>query len=125
MTIATTCVEHLTMARDKIMSIEHWTTGHEALADPKDPTSIVDVNSPHATCWCAMGAIRSTRSYGSESMVAEILASVILGLEDSRYFPRRVYPWEIVSDFNDSHGHRQVIEMFDKAILLAGKAHDE
>lgn len=115
--VATTYVEWLTMARDKITPDNQWIQGRDALIDPSDNQSFVDPDDERATCWCAYGAIASIKTGLYHWAALDIVARSINPT-------KRTDMVEAIADFNDSHGHAQVLEMFDEAIVLA-KHYDE
>lgn len=92
--------ETLTKARDLIADPKRWT--HHALARDSVFRKTVP-NSPDATCWCALGAIwKATGDVEADNDGAySALHDVINGS---------------VVNFNDTHTHAEVIELFNKAI---------
>jgi hypothetical protein len=101
-------VEILKAARDLIADETKWTQGYFAKDAQGKYVSPLDVE---AACFCAIGAV--SRVSGQPSF------------ETDKSEPAR-YLWEVIGvsdqfvfEFNDTHTHPEVIELFDKAIARA------
>ena len=101
--------ELLIAARAKIEKPENWTTGWYA----KTATGRqCNTDDPEAICFCSMGAI-------------DAAAGIDVYLAQRAYYElqlvleRIIYPGFGIAEFNDTHTHAQVLDMFDKAIANA------
>lgn len=105
-------IEILKAARALILDPQAWTQNVSARNQHGVP---VDVSSPQATCFCALGAIFSlTNDFGHEDAVEALSHEV----------------WKqgcgiFVAEFNDTHTHTEVIALFDKAIASLEAQHGE
>lgn len=95
-------LEILVNARKLIEKEENWTQATMARTADDKP---VYTTHPEAMKFCALGAINKAGRLASYESVMSACALLrdTLGRKD-------------VVDFNDSHTHREVIELFDKAI---------
>ena len=98
----------LIRARARIADREHWTTG--ALARDADGNEVVP-RDRRAVDWCALGALyRVTTPVKGHRSASELLAAEIdgrLAVGDLDY---------TITNFNDSHTHKQVLALYDRAI---------
>ena len=93
----TTTIEILKAARDLIAKPENWTQG-----------SYYEVKGGNH-CYCALGAIDKVSDGGGAFPIEALIAKGFLeraGMQN-------------VADFNDSHTHSEVIDLFSKAISSA------
>lgn len=90
-----TTLEVLKAAREKIADPYRWVKGEMCV-----PSSVAPW-SKRCTGWCALGAIANVRNGWATTSDLAALGT----MHESR-----------TSDFNDSHTHPEVIDMFDKAI---------
>jgi hypothetical protein len=98
-----TTTELLIAAKDKISNPKNWTT-HAAAKDVYDKQ--ISVYSKEAVCWCSMGAVES-------------LVDPTMGILIEKAWQRlREAAGCFISEYNDSHTHEEVMELFDKAIEL-------
>ena len=99
-----TTAQILTEARALIDTPEKWTQGELAR---NSKGRVIDYESKNAVCYCAAGALKRSAErrakllYTAESLLA------------------RVANVEFVWQFNDTHSHAEVMELFDRAISLA------
>ena len=95
-----TTVEILEAARALIAKPEHWCKGAQAL----DATGTVRRPcSRLAVRWCSLGATdRVTRYKGIRA--------------DNALYSALGMPPEGIANFNDSHTHAEVLDLFDRAI---------
>lgn len=98
-------VEILRGARGKISEPRHWAQGDFARDIEGNPVSFA---SSDAVCWCARGAIYATDEFDSWGAI-QLLRRAI---EEQTGDPA-------VARFNDTHGHTDVLAVFDRAIELA------
>lgn len=98
--------EILIAARAKIEKLEHWTQG--AFARDIVGSALRDGFAKSAVCFCSMGAVEA--AVGIHGKVVDDAVYLLYRAYDQCY---------AVEAFNDSHSHQEVLEMFDKAILLA------
>lgn len=103
----TSSKEILIAARKKIEKPENWTQGQAARNKFQhwcDPTYAF------ATCWCALGAIRSVvgRDLESDTFFVSAYKELVKVSED-----------RLIARFNDSHTHEEVLALFDRAIANA------
>jgi len=95
--------ETLKAARLLITPRENWTQG--ALSRDKDGIPNPD---DEAVCFCSLGAVMEVTTCAAEyNNAVDMFYGLVL--DDPAYF-------------NDSHSHEEVLEMFDKAIVLAEQA---
>ena len=98
----------LIRARARIADREHWTKG--TLAADGDGNEVLP-KSRRAVRWCALGALYRVTSpvkghrSASELLAAEIHGGPAFGDADYR-----------ITEFNDSHTHKQVLALYDRAI---------
>lgn len=99
--------EHLIAAKKRIEKPENWTT--HVLARNSAGMS-VESWSFEAICWCSIGAVSKApdTKYTQKSACYKYLEQAISTNSDTS-----------ISDFNDTHTHAEVMEMWDKAIALA------
>ena len=101
-----TLKEVLVQARELISDPERWTTGFVAVDHRGEPTS---ATHPHATAWCASGAIwhvvgdSRAENLGPWNALSEALG----GSVDDHTIP-------VTNDGPD--GHEKILAGFDKAI---------
>lgn len=98
MTETLTPLETLTKARELLSDLNRWTK--EVSARDVDDRPIGPC-SPHATCWCILGAlchVNETNHYTGQAIV-----DLVEVVQDIAYF-------------NDHAKHSQVLGAFDKAI---------
>lgn len=98
----------LQAARDLISDPKRWTQGWFAKDDQGTDTHSL---SPQAACWCSLGALTKAAGSGYYSRELGYLEKVL----DAK-------TGQGVSQFNDSHTHAEVVEVFDEAIKLAKEA---
>lgn len=99
--------EILTKAKDKIANPENWTKKRTA----RNKNGIgVSVTSSEAVCWCSVGAIE---------YVWMINGALLDEFRNCIDLLEKVIGGRGVGHFNDSHTHTEVMEAFDKAILLS------
>lgn len=100
-----TTAKILKAARDLISKPENWTTGGLA----RNPDGVfVPVSSIDAVCFCALGAIdKVSEDKAYRNWAYERLRDA---LGDGR---------RMVSTFNDSASHSEVLDLFSKAIKAA------
>ena len=104
-------VRVLTEARDLISDPKRWTQGAYARDAHGRQTYWGD---PAAVCWCASGAIsKATKLTPAQSAMNRDLVDQAQAELDSAIDHYGVFT------FNDSRTHKEVLEMFDRAI--AGK----
>ena len=101
-----TTLEILTSAREKISDESRWTT--EAYARSRDGR-IVSWSAPDAVCWCAQGAVRSETDGIDINPGLSAIGALCLALPGLT----------LLSEFNDSCTHAEVLALFDKAIADA------
>lgn len=102
-----TAKEILIAARKKIEKPENWTQGQAARNKSQ---SWCDPTYDFATCWCALGAIRSIVGKGSEADASFVDAyKELVKVSEDRF----------IGAFNDTHTHAEVLALFDKAIANA------
>jgi len=95
-----TTLEILEAARALIAEPEHWTKHVRARNRWHEEVS---PKSDDARQWCAVGAIERSCDIESRSRLFDLLRD---GLPDRA----------LVGDFNDSHTHAEVLDLFDRAI---------
>jgi hypothetical protein len=64
-----------------------------------------------AVCFCALGAIFRTQGSHDQSDAVRFLESVVDDMD--------------VGEFNDSHTHKEILALFDRAIKIARSFEDE
>ena len=96
-----TPLETLKAARDLISDPARWTQGCAARNVNGEPVDLMDNT---AVCWCALGAISIT----------DLMRGI--GISDASKALRRVTPFGLVGQFNDTHTHAEVLALFDAAI---------
>lgn len=101
-----TTVEILRAARSKIEKEENWT--QEELAVTGDGIPVMPWN-PAAAAWCAVGAIQAIKDKG-----VDLVRDCYQPLRDA------AAP-QSISDYNDTHTHAEVLDLFDRAIRIAGE----
>lgn len=92
----------LTSARDLIAKENRWTQG--ALAHDDQGKDIAP-ESDNARCFCILGALRRV--------------AMQIGNDDAKFHAQKILKKVCGSDlisFNDSHGHKDVVRVFDRAI---------
>lgn len=93
-----TTLELLKAARARIERPEAWTRGTAA----RDPDGLgVRARSKDAVCWCAAGAVVAVSGLGAHKRPMELL---------------RAEAGTLVSDFNDTRTHAEVLDLFDRTI---------
>lgn len=105
-----TTVEILKDARELISDPSRWTQGQEARGRFGQT---VTANSAFACAWCTIGAVSKVSA--SEHVQDVIKAFNYLG--DALPGENR-----LLSTFNDSHGHADVMALFDRAIERATRS---
>jgi hypothetical protein len=101
----TTTIEILKAARDLIAKPENWTHGAYA----RDIQGVaVPLSDDEATCFCAAGAIFRAGSFPEyEPIPRHICEKFGFAYEAT------------LAQFNDTHTHSEVLELFSKAISSA------
>lgn len=112
-----TNVEILKKARALITEPERHTTGSYA----KDVSGlVVNPTDPHATCWCALGAI--AHSVGADYIMyhnpSTTYCEVLRALENAS---GTWHGRKNIARFNDTYGHAEVLALFDRAIAAEEK----
>jgi hypothetical protein len=102
--------EILIEAKRLISDPDNWLK--QLFADADDPTS------PHATKFCAAGAIHCAAG------IRMIYGSTPLGVPAFEFL-RQVIGGHFIGDWNDKHTHEEVMSAFDRAIELAKKREEE
>jgi len=105
-----TAAQVLREARELISDPERWAQGAWA---KNAPGHSVQTRAPEAVSWCAAGAIyrcagNSDLSIDTRELLYDVIGSNIS--PDSGH---------VIAEFNDTHTHAEVLEMFDRAIALA------
>lgn len=102
----------LEQARELLSDPAKWTQGY--LARDKDGDSC-PASSIDAVCFCALGAIHKVLgldAFGNEwTAVHEIANSAYMLLAEVVY--------NVPADYNDTHTHVEVMDMYDQAISVA------
>lgn len=100
--------EILQAARKLIEESKHWTQGKMARDAYGNP---IDRRSPLAVCFCAWGAVgRVCAGLGYDRKQERDMIMPLM-----RFFPGDFVLTGLV-EFNDTHTHGEVIELFDKTI---------
>jgi hypothetical protein len=119
----------LELARDLIRPIRNWTQGSLArgAALNRDPECRpkVRVKSPQAEAFCALGALRRVNTrHEKPAQKFLVQAAADICRPDDTPRDREQYPpsENDIFDVNDAYGHRDVMNMFRRAITLAKRA---
>ena len=91
--------EILIKAKEVIVDPANWTQGQYARNSNMDITSATDEN---ATCFCSIGALLRIGGFNCD-----------LRMQLSQYADGNI------AEYNDTHTHEQVMEVWDKAIAKA------
>jgi len=102
----TDTVTILKAARDLIAKPENWTQGAFA-RDAKGRSEAID----RATCYCSIGAIAKV---ARTNLGSPVPAPVLQALGFTSHCR--------LAQFNDSHTHAEVLDLFSKAITAAEEA---
>lgn len=98
--------------RDLLEPPGNWTTG--TYARNADGRGVGEI-SPIATCWCLRGGVaRLLGGLYTHRYLVHGLAEVEVRLK--RLANREIDVEMSVADFNDTHTHREVLELIDAAI---------
>lgn len=103
----------LLAARTVISNKKYWT---KDMLARNDKGQHVEVTDPEACSFCAIGAL--VFAVGEE-------IGFVGYTKPYRYLMKasqELYNNEFVSDVNDTHGHKAVLRVYDRAIELAEKA---
>lgn len=108
-------VDLLRAAKAKIIDKKNWTQGYYA-RDSQGVPALPD--SPHATCWCASGALNAVISCFEElDTTTTFLQSAARSERGQKIF----YGLTSIIRINDYLEHAAVMQLFDLAIELAEK----
>ena len=98
--------KRLRAARELITNPEHWTTG---VLSRDEAGGFVTPRSPHAVCWCVLGACQKVGVPGALITIAQTL------------LPECFSAITEVSLINDNDGHQAVLDLLDAAIARLEK----
>lgn len=96
-------------AKALIADPAHWTQGTPARDASGKPLS--NEESPAAVCWCSIGAL--ARVANADPAPLYHLYPV------ARHYLYKATAGASIINFNDTHTHAEVMELWDKAIQLA------
>ena len=104
--------EILVAARELLSDPDHWTKlvlAKTVNNEPKEPTD------PEAVCWCSIGALYKVT--GISVSLPDSSATIVYAAQ--RKLEEALGNDLGIDEFNDCSEHKEVLELFDKAIQNA------
>lgn len=105
-------------AKALIADESHWTQGTSAR--DKDGWPLSDNASPAAVCWCSIGALARVADTGPAAPFHLYpTARYYLNAAAAKAAAPGSHSGKSIVNFNDTHTHAEVMEVWNKAIQLA------
>lgn len=98
--------ERLIAAKAIITDPSKWTQGYYGRTDDGE---IIEADRPEAVCFCSIGALHRVGQFNWHSEQTDPAEVYLNGATDNNW----------IVDFNDTHTHEEVMQVWDKAIASA------
>lgn len=98
--------ERMIAAKAIITDPLKWTQGYYARDNEGE---ITEANMTEAVCFCSIGALHRVGGFNLFSATIDPAEDYLNGATDTRW----------IVEYNDSHAHEEVMQVWDKAIAMA------
>lgn len=105
--------EILIKAKEAIANPENWIQGYYAF--DKDRSPVGRGTHPSAVCFCSIGALQKVVGYSDDASKEFLNARKVREVTKVLTIAAGV----AIVDYNDTHDHSEVMEVWDKAIKSA------